>query len=565
MLNYLLKYLVNALLAKIEPRLLVELLSIAVVVAVAWFIPGFGAAWFRTIERGLRRAAQKRVWTVAGVAVFSLALSAAVSVAVKPYPHGQDEFSYVLAGDTFAHGRLTNPTHPLWVHFESMHIIHQPTYASKYPPAQGLSLALGQVLCGHQLAGVWLSTALACAAITWMLLGWLPARWALLGGLLAAVHPTMIVWSQSFMGGTVATAGGALVVGALRRLASSPRLREGFFLGAGIAVLAVSRPYEGVVLCVLAVVAWIVWHGRILPPRILLAVAGMVAAALIWLGYYNWRVTGHPLRLPYLVHDELYQVTRSFVWCHEPAPPHYRHKVMQDQGLGQEMQDSRIQSTFRGWLRACPSKLQVSLEGFFPLFVVGLPMWLLVIPLAALPAILRSRWMRGALVLVLGAIAAEMPVTHLNMHYVAPVFGVVVLFAVQVARQIRTWRWGSRQSGRLLVRLAVVLCYLSVLPTTIVLSRLYRDNWGHERQRVLEELIRAGGRHLVIVRYGDGHSPFNEWVYNAADIDNAPVVWAREMDAVHDQALLQYFRNRQVWLVEADTAPPTLIPYAVQH
>ncbi len=106
----------------------------------------------------------------------------------RPLPTIQDEFSYLLAADTYSSGRLANPAHPMWQHFETVHELMQPVYASKYPPLQGLVLAFGQKFFGDPWVGVFLTTGLMCAMICWMLQAWVGSSLAFLGGLLFALH-----------------------------------------------------------------------------------------------------------------------------------------------------------------------------------------------------------------------------------------------------------------------------------------------------------------------------------------------------------------------------------------
>ncbi len=519
-------------------------------------------AGFEYVEDRFRRLAGRKMLSVVVVGLLVIALRVAlIPVLGIPAPRWNDEFSYLLAADTFAHGRVTNPTHPMWVHFESFHIIEQPTYMSMYPPAQGLVLAAGQRL-GHPWIGQLVITALMCSAITWMLQGWMPPAWALLGGMLAVLRLGVLTyWMNGYWSGSVVALGGTLVVGALPRIKKYGRVIDALVMAVGLVLLANSRPYEGLIFSLPIAAGLAIWmFGRSRPAfsvslsHVVLPIVLVLAAAGAGMGYYYWRVTGSPFRMTYQVNRETYATAPYFLWESPRPEPVYRHAVMRD-FYRWELARFEKYRTLDGAAHLTWDKVVGSWKYYCgPLFTI---------PLLALPWLWRDRKMRFPIMagtFFLLGLAVE---TWTMPHYVAPATGLIYLLLLQCMRHLRLWRWCGQQAGVALVRaIPAIACAMVLLRVGAAAAHAQIEpTWPRgnlDRVAITRQLDAMPGRHLVIVSYGPHHDVDWEWVYNGADIDGAKVVWARDMGAPADQELLRYFHDRQVWRVNGDQSPPRL-------
>jgi hypothetical protein len=529
-------------------------------------IPSDAKLRFHLVLTKLGYIANRRWLCVTVTGLVAFAGSAAVGLLVGiPQPKFHDEFSYLLAADTFAHGRLTNPTHPMWVHFESFHIIQRPTYMSKYPPAQGLVLAIGQLIAGHPIVGVWISFGLMCAAICWMLYAWVSPRWALLGGALALINPMLGIagyWAQSYWGGAVAATGGALVLGGVRRLIRQPRVYVSLLTAIGLAILANSRPFEGLLVSLPAGIFLFIHiinqRGqalRISIERIALPILVFLAVTITGMGFYNLRATGNPFRMPYEIHEETYAMAPVFLWQKLRPEPEYRHKVIRDFYTTYAVFFYTSQRSISGFL--IEDVYRLLLLRFRAINIFTIPV-IIVIPVLVAWA-LRDNWARRALLIYFLLALGLLTETFKLLHYVAPITGLDYYF---VLTALRLAQWRNRKIGQLMLWLTPLLA-IAVLVVSLY-GTIKKDNsssWQEQRAQVLRELKQEDGKHLIVVSYGPGHSFQNEWVYNEADIDHSKVVFARAINSTQDCQLVEYFKSRRIWSLDADQSIPKLEPY----
>lgn len=488
-----------------------------------------------------------------------------------PHPRVHDEFSHLLAADTFARGRVTNPTHPRWIHFETMHVLQKPTYQSMYPPGQGLLLAAGQWI-RHPVLGVWLGIGLMAGALTWMLRGWLPGRWALAGGLLAVAQfvllgreyggGTLGYWSQTYWGGALAATGGALVFGAWPRIRRRARIRDVVWMGLGLLILAHTRPYEGLAASLpigIVLAAWFIRTGAASGKKALrtglplLLMAGLILASLM---AYNRRVTGDRFKMPFVAHQEQYGTFPVLLFQQPRAGIQWNHAVLEKFHGGWEMNLHARHETAGGLVRHTVRKLY-RLWAFYLGPLLTIPFVL------ALVRLRRRRNVPLAAGTLAAALAAVLLCVRAAPHYLAPATAALVLLVALGFRELCFLRVRRHPFGKGLATVLLAACWLLALGTLARPNRGNREpsRFMSHRAELQAELETTDGRHLVLVSYGPRHSIHNEWVYNAADIDAAPVVWARDLGPDGNRELLDFFQDRTVWrlIVNDDSFRPQLM------
>lgn len=541
--------------------------------------PFWGSRQFRYIETWFGAWARRRVLAVVSVGILTVVLRLAVlPIAPTPQPVIVDEFSHRLLAETLLLGRAGNPTHPMWAHFETMQVIQKPTYASIYFPGQGVFLALGKLVGGSLWAGVVLSVAFMCMAVCWALQGWLPPEWALLGALIAVLRYGLFsYWMNSYWGGAVGGLGGALVLGAWPRIRHRGTLGPSLLMALGLALLAVSRPFESLGACIPVACAMAVWavslRGRALWRAVRCVAAPIICVFMALaglLGSYNARVTGNALRLPYAVNQQTYGWPLTLPWfrveLHRQAS-----KAMQD--YYQYELDAHAKVVHAG-------------ENVFLNLTDGLMLWTffvgpaLSVFLVFLPRTIKDRRVRLPLAMCTGTAAVMAIEGSRYPHYFAPAMAAFLVVLLQSARHMRAQ--GARRSPAMLAMfrstIAVVVFVVAARASVPVLQTA-DTGLGHymswccgrqgnlDRAKLLERLDRMPGDHLVIVHYGPKHKYMYEFVYNEPQIDRAKVVWARDMGDRANQELIQYFSGRRVWLLEVDDEelPPVLKPYPGQR
>lgn len=484
---------------------------------------------------------------------------------IAPEPAEHDEFSYLLAGDTFSHGRLTNPSPPQPQFIEAPHILVSPTYASKYPPAQGFWLAIGHSFLGSYYKGVLLQgatliTVLALALTAWSSIWTSVSITTIFGISILPPH----YWFSSYWGGGASALACAAVVAGVGQVAFQKRNSSGIIAGFGIVNLMLSRPFEGLLTCAVFFLLTYRCFSDLRLARgkhlnsIIFWLACPIGLGLVFLAIYNKCITGNALLMPYVLHDRLYSVA-PVLWAlplKTTLPIYNNERLAAQHGVDGWEVNSYLQ--MRPPLGPVAASLRVLLQ-------FGRLLGPLLIVLVLLPFIFWDYKIRILFTTTLAGLIILSLETWQFQHYQGPVlvFGVTLAACIAQSMVVRVQSLGCK---RYVVSGSVMLAGILTWTCWHRVSSGSPENlaFTDQRRQIQEKLYNRGGKHLVFVHYEDPRRDRrHEWVYNGADLFEAPVLFCNDLGFAKNSGFIATLPDRQPWYLQVTAEKVILSLYLV--
>jgi len=276
----------------------------------------------------------------------------------------------------------------------------------------------------------------------------------------------------------------------------------------------------------------------------------------VWgIGAYNKQITGDSKVFSYLLYGHTSRDVPLFIWQPIVSQTKFNHKIME---LHEKNWTERYyidKKTWKGFIRDMRND-SFWVSTFYFGYLLAVPSLAVLLLFFFYRQTAARFW--TALLILLGTCAVM--TTNATAHYFSPLTCLAVLLITIGLRGLAGLRLLNARVGSVLVILLIALqLVLNIILTPMlpVIRSLARNIQSppinlpasFTREKLRNILIKQGGQYLVIVKYPLSHNYLLEWVYNDADIDHAPIVWARDVDEGRNKKLLEYFKDRQVLFI----------------
>lgn len=478
-------------------------------------------------------------------------------------PAYHDEFSYLFQAQTFLAGRLWSPGfEPQPELFDQMHVLNEGRFASRYFPGAGLWMA-PFVWLGHPWVGQWLAGALAALFVFWT--GWEVGGTctACLCGLLCALSPGVLLFSNLLLAHHPTLVGLTLFTWMYLRAERTGRFRDSLCGAVGLTFAMLCRPMTafGVGLPFGAALAWRLLTGNAaagLSRRRLSIIVAWGAPLLAGFGMllaYNAAITGDPWLSPY----QLY--TRTYTPRHVYG---FYNVTRGEQHLGPKVLDN-----YDRWAEELTPALAV--HNVQRRLIASMRWTLGIVPVAAAALVLlASRSVRSRGVGLIAAAIASLHAVHvpywfegiMGWHYV---FESAPLWLILVGEATRRLCAAWRQSGHSMMCwwwggvLATAVCVNLVPAEPLWRGRLAAGidevSFSRRRYAAFFETANALARRRPIVVFvePDPADRHIDYVVNEPSLSGPVLIARHRPDRLELDRARRLFPDREAYLFRAAT------------